>query len=55
MANSAARRRRLLEKLSLPQRMSNSTMLTMLNTLLTREEFFELVSSLDDIAVKDIY
>jgi len=55
MANSADRRRRLLEKLSLPQRMSNSTMLTMLNTLLTREEFFELVSSLDDIAVKDIY
>ena len=34
-ANSAERRRRLLSKLSLPQRMSNSVMLTMLNTLLT--------------------
>ena len=47
-ADSAARRRRLLEKLSLPVRMSNSTMLTMLNTLLTREEFFELAESVSE-------
>lgn len=46
-ANSAERRRKLLAKLSLPPRMSNSTMLAMLNTLLTRDEFFELVNSLD--------
>ncbi len=48
--NSAERRRRLLSKLRLPERMSNSTMLTILNTLLTREEFFELVCSLDTVS-----
>ncbi|MFV0496756.1 MAG: toprim domain-containing protein [Candidatus Fimivivens sp.] len=42
---SAARRRAMLRKLHLPQRLSNSAMLTMLNTLLTREEFFTLAAS----------
>ncbi|WMJ85087.1 toprim domain-containing protein [Oscillospiraceae bacterium LTW-04] len=43
---SATRRRALLRKLHLPERLSNSAMLTMLNTLLTREEFFTLAASL---------
>lgn len=43
---SAARRRALLRELHLPERLSNSAMLTMLNTLLTREEFFTLAESL---------
>ncbi len=43
---SATRRRALLRKLHLPERLSNSAMLTMLNTLLTREEFFALAGSL---------
>ncbi len=43
---SAARRRALLRLLHLPQRLSNSAMLTMLNTLLTREEFFEMAAAL---------
>jgi len=47
-SNSAERRRSLLAKLKLPVRMSNSTMLSMINTLLTREEFFDIVSSLDN-------
>lgn len=42
---SAARRRALLRQLHLPERLSNSAMLTMLNTLLTREEFFALAAS----------
>lgn len=40
--NSAEHRRRLLAELSLPVRMSNTVMLSMLNTMLTREEFFAL-------------
>ena len=51
--NSADRRRMLLSKLKLPLRMSNSTMLAMLNTLLTREEFFELTASLDEQSCSD--
>lgn len=43
---SAARRRSLLRQLHLPERLSNSAMLTLLNTLLTREEFFSLAASL---------
>lgn len=43
---SATRRRALLRELHLPERLSNSAMLTMLNTLLTREEFFTLAESL---------
>ena len=43
---SAARRRALLRQLHLPERLSNSAMLTMLNTLLTREEFFALAAAL---------
>lgn len=46
-ANSAVRRRKLLKKLQLPPRLSNSAMLSMLNTLLTRADFNKLVSSLD--------
>lgn len=38
---SAERRRKLLQSLQLPQRLSNSAMLSMLNLLLTREEFEE--------------
>lgn len=48
LPNSADKRRRLLKKLSLPPRMSNSAMLSMLNMLLTREEFFSLAASLSD-------
>lgn len=43
---SAARRRALLRQLNLPERLSNSAMLTMLNTLLTREEFWEMAAVL---------
>lgn len=43
--NSAERRRELLKRLSLPPRLSNRSMLLMLNTLLTREEFFSLADS----------
>lgn len=43
---SAGRRRALLRQLRLPERLSNSSMLTMLNTLLTREEFVALAASL---------
>ncbi|MPN40644.1 hypothetical protein SDC9_188182 [bioreactor metagenome] len=43
---SAARRRALLRQLHLPERLSNSAMLTMLNTLLTREEFWEMAAVL---------
>ena len=45
--DSAARRRKLLAKLKLPQRLSNRTMLTMLCMMLTREEFFELAASIE--------
>ena len=45
--DSAARRRKLLAKLRLPQRLSNRTMLTMLCMMLTREEFFELAASIE--------
>ncbi len=44
-AESAARRRALLRQLHLPERLSNSSMLTMLNTLLTREEFLTLAAA----------
>lgn len=40
-AGSAQRRRLLLKSLNLPQRLSNGAMLSMLNLLLTREEFEE--------------
>ena len=39
--DSAERRRRLLESLGLPPRISTGTMLELLNTLLTREEFLD--------------
>jgi len=45
--DSAVRRRKLLAKLKLPQRLSNHTMLTMLCMMLTREEFFELAASIE--------
>ena len=41
------RRRRLLQSLSLPQRLSTSAMLDLLGTLLTREEFLQRTASLD--------
>ena len=47
-ANCAERRRELLKRLNLPPRLSNRNMLLMLNTLLTREEFFELVASIPE-------
>lgn len=43
--NCAERRRELLKRLALPPRLSNRAMLMMLNTLLTREEFFALTDS----------
>lgn len=43
--DAAERRRELLRRLSLPPRLSNRSMLMMLNTLLTREEFFSLADS----------
>ncbi len=46
--DSATRRRRFLQSLSLPPRLSTSAMLDLLGTLLTREEFFCRVASLDD-------
>lgn len=42
---SADRRRILLRRLRLPERLSNASMLTMLNTLLTREEFLALAEA----------
>ena len=45
--DSAERRRRLLQSLSLPQRLSTSAMLDLLGTLLTREEFLQRTASLD--------
>lgn len=47
--NSAQRRRELLSRLQLPPRLSNSAMLSMLNILLTREEFNRLVAALDEL------
>lgn len=47
--DSAARRRALLRQLRLPERLSNTAMLTMLNTLLTREEFVALAASLPQV------
>lgn len=47
--DSAERRRMLLKKLNLPLRLSNSAMLMLLNTLLTREEFFALADSINKI------
>ena len=44
--NCAERRRKLLQSLELPPRLSNRSMLMMLNTLLTREEFFALADSI---------
>lgn len=43
---SADRRRALLRQLQLPERLSNSAMLMMLNTLLTRAEFLEISAAL---------
>ena len=40
---SAARRQDLLSRLNLPMRLSISAMLPLLNTLLTREEFFDML------------
>ena len=45
--NSAERRRIMLQRLKLPPRLSNSAMLSMLNILLTREEFYTLASTLE--------
>lgn len=42
-SDSAERRRRLLESLSLPPRIQTGVMLDLLNTLLTREEFYKAV------------
>lgn len=47
--NCAERRRELLKRLSLPPRLSNRSMLLLLNTLLTREEFFSLAASVSEI------
>lgn len=44
--DSAERRRRMLISLSLPPRISTSVMLEILNTLMTREEFYEAVASI---------
>jgi len=46
--DSAARRRKLLTRLKLPQRLSNRTMLTILCMMLTRSEFFELAALIDN-------
>lgn len=45
--DSAIRRRALLARLSLPARLSTKTTLALLNTLLTREEFFALAASIN--------
>ncbi len=44
--DSAERRRLLLRELSLPPRCSSSTLLSLCNTLLTREEFFSVLKKL---------
>lgn len=43
-AGSAERRRALLQKLDLPERLSPNALLDVLNTLYTREEFLTLIS-----------
>lgn len=44
--NSAGRRRVLLSALQLPQKLSTNGMLSVLNFIMTREEFFEQITSL---------
>ncbi len=43
-AGSAERRKEIMRKLDLPERLSSNGLLDVLNALYTREEFFELIS-----------
>ena len=45
MPDSADRRRKILKKLGLPERLSTTGMLEAFNTMMTREEFYKLTEN----------